>query len=162
MKRGIVSGDGWNTASLGEVTEMNAYLAPAWPLIEQAAEVRRTVSVRKTEQISDEVVSLITPLTPQEASPARLLELVRGHWGIENSSHYVRDVTFGEDRSHLRVFSGAADHGGFPQSGHHSYSSSGLFSDCRNPSPFRFSPSSGLSPPPAKEVCPAIIHKPWG
>ena len=83
-------------------TEMNAYLAPAWPLIEQVAEVRRTVSVRKTEQISDEVVYLITPLTPQEASPARLLELVRGQWGIENGSHYVRDVTFGEDRSHLR------------------------------------------------------------
>lgn len=82
-------------------TEMNSYLAD-WPLIEQVAEVTRTVTVRKTGTTSQEVVYLITPLTPQEACPARLLELVRGHWGIENSSHYVRDVTFGEDRSRLR------------------------------------------------------------
>lgn len=52
-------------------TEMNDYLAPAWPLIEQVAAVRRTVTVGKTEQVSDDVVYLITPLTPQEASPAR-------------------------------------------------------------------------------------------
>ncbi len=82
-------------------TEMNAYLAD-WPLIEQVAELTRTVTVRKTGKTSREVVYLITPLTPAEASPQRLLALVRGHWSIENSSHYVRDVTFGEDRSHLR------------------------------------------------------------
>src|SRR5947209_4850884 len=82
-------------------TEMNSYLAD-WPLIQQVAELTRTVTVRKTGTTSQEVLYLITPLTPQEAGPSRLLELVRGHWGIENSSHYVRDVTFGEDRSRLR------------------------------------------------------------
>lgn len=83
-------------------TEMNSYLAD-WPLVEQVAELTRAVTVRKTGKTSQEVVYLITPLTPQEASPLRLLELVRGHWSIENSSHYVRDVTFGEDRSRLRT-----------------------------------------------------------
>jgi predicted transposase YbfD/YdcC len=87
--------------SLRVSTEMNSYLVD-WPLIEQVAELTRTVTIRKTGKTSQEVVYLITPLIPQEASPQRLLELVRGHWGIENSSHYVRDVTFGEDRSRLR------------------------------------------------------------
>jgi predicted transposase YbfD/YdcC len=82
-------------------TEMNSYLTD-WPLIEQVAELTRTVTVRKTGKTSQEVVYLITTLTPLEASPPRLLKLVRGHWSIENSSHYVRDVTFHEDRSHLR------------------------------------------------------------
>ncbi len=31
------------------------------------------------------------------ANPARLLELARGHWAIENSLHYRRDRTFRED-----------------------------------------------------------------
>jgi predicted transposase YbfD/YdcC len=81
-------------------TEMNCYLVD-WPLIQQVAQLRRTVTVRKTGKTTEEVVYLITPLTPNEGSPARLLEIVRGHWGIENSSHHVRDVTFGEDASRL-------------------------------------------------------------
>jgi len=32
-----------------------------------------------------------------------LLGLIRGHWSIENSSHYVRDVAFGEDRSQIKT-----------------------------------------------------------
>jgi predicted transposase YbfD/YdcC len=27
---------------------------------------------------------------------------IRGHWGIENRNHYVRDVTLGEDQSRIR------------------------------------------------------------
>jgi predicted transposase YbfD/YdcC len=30
-------------------------------------------------------------------------QAVRNHWGIENRSHYVRDVTFGEDASRTRI-----------------------------------------------------------
>lgn len=73
-------------------TEMNSYLAD-WPLIQQVAELTRIVTVCKTGEISHEIVYLITPLTPGEASPQSLLALVRGHWSSENSSHYVRDVT---------------------------------------------------------------------
>ena len=46
----------------------------------------------------------ITSLPKEHAQgkPARLLSLLRGHWHIENKSHYVRDVTFEEDRSQVR------------------------------------------------------------
>jgi hypothetical protein len=44
----------------------------------------------------------ITSAPPKRASPARLLELNRGHWSIENKLHWVRDVTFDEDRSQVR------------------------------------------------------------
>ena len=30
-------------------------------------------------------------------------QAVRSHWAIENRSHYVRDVTFGEDRCRTRI-----------------------------------------------------------
>ena len=82
-------------------TEMNAYLAADWPLVAQVAQVTRTVTSKG--QTSTEVVYLITDLSPKQASPLRLLSLVRGHWGIENRSHYVRDVCFQEDRSRLRT-----------------------------------------------------------
>lgn len=52
------------------------------------------------------MVYLITSLSPEEASPQRLLDLNRGHWGIENRLHWVRDVTFGEDHSQIRTGAG--------------------------------------------------------
>ena len=41
----------------------------------------------------------ITDLSPSQANAARLLQLNRSHWSIENSVFYVRDEAFGEDRS---------------------------------------------------------------
>jgi predicted transposase YbfD/YdcC len=61
------------------------------------------VSQDKTER---EVSYGITSLTPEKAMPERLLSLLRNHWAIENSSHYVRDETLGEDRSRIRKGSG--------------------------------------------------------
>ena len=82
-------------------SEMNSYFASSWPYIAQVAQLTR--SVTKAGKTTTEVVYLITSLSPQKASPERLLALVRGHWGIENRLHYVRDVSFGEDRSRLRT-----------------------------------------------------------
>lgn len=48
----------------------------------------------------------ITSLTAQKAKPARLLELNRNQWSIENKLHWIRDVTFDEDRSRVRKKSG--------------------------------------------------------
>ena len=40
------------------------------------------------------------------ASPAQLAGWLRGHWRIENRLHWVRDVTFDEDRSQVRTSNG--------------------------------------------------------
>jgi predicted transposase YbfD/YdcC len=53
--------------------------------------------------ISAETAYYVTSLLPGEASPARLAELIRGHWGIENRLHWVRDTTFDEDRCQVRT-----------------------------------------------------------
>ena len=40
-----------------------------------------------------------------QASPARLADLLRGHWAIE-ALHYVGDTTFAEDASQIRTGAG--------------------------------------------------------
>ena len=44
----------------------------------------------------------ITSVPRSLVDAVMLLSWNRGHWGIENRSHYVRDVTFGEDASQIR------------------------------------------------------------
>jgi predicted transposase YbfD/YdcC len=72
------------------------------PGLAQVFEGGRHVIPQKTAKERVEVVYGVTSLRPERATPHRLLELVRGHWGIENKSHWVRDVTFDEDRSQVR------------------------------------------------------------
>jgi len=81
--------------------EMTLYLGDRWPALAQVGQLTRTV--RTKEKITQEVVYLIASVAPTVAPPDRLLTLVRAYWSIENKRHYVRDVTFGEDRSRLRT-----------------------------------------------------------
>ena len=84
--------------SLRTTTCLNDYLTTL-PRVGQVAELTRTVTTKgKTHR---EVVFLVTSRTPARARPAQVLAWIRGHWSIE-ARHYVRDVTFGEDRSRLR------------------------------------------------------------
>ena len=53
-----------------------------------------------------EVQYLITSVPRELAGAATLLGRARGHWGIENRRHYVRDVTMGEDANRARSGSG--------------------------------------------------------
>jgi predicted transposase YbfD/YdcC len=42
-------------------------------------------------------------------TPQALAEAVRSHWAIENSLHWVLDVTFGEDRARSHTRHGPAN-----------------------------------------------------
>jgi predicted transposase YbfD/YdcC len=75
-----------------------------WPGAAQVCRIERRRRIRGEESV--EVVHAITSLSPERADAARLLELSRAHWGIENRLHWVRDVTLGEDA--CRVRTGAA------------------------------------------------------
>ena len=73
-----------------------------WPGLAQVFELGRHVITQKTGEERVEVVYGVTSLSPERATPEHLLALVRGQWQIENKSHWVRDVTFDEDRSQVR------------------------------------------------------------
>jgi predicted transposase YbfD/YdcC len=73
-----------------------------WPGLAQVFHLERQVLSKKTGEVREEVVAGVTSLALERADAARLLALVRGHWHIENKSHWVRDVTFDEDRSQVR------------------------------------------------------------
>jgi predicted transposase YbfD/YdcC len=81
---------------------IKAALAPAWIEFDGAAQVaqlRRTVT--KNGKKTVEVVYLIT--SDRHADPAILAAWVRSHWEIENKLHWVRDVTYQEDKSLVRT-----------------------------------------------------------
>jgi predicted transposase YbfD/YdcC len=73
-----------------------------WPGLAQVFELQRTVTCKKSGATRAETVYGVTSLSLQEAGAAELLRFSRGHWRIENQSHWVRDVTFDEDRSQVR------------------------------------------------------------
>ncbi len=77
-------------------------LAPAWIGFEGAAQVaqlRRTVTKKGKKTAG--VVYLIT--SDRSASPETLAAWVRRHWHTGNKLHWVRDVTYQEDKSLVRT-----------------------------------------------------------
>src|SRR3954454_24881187 len=80
-------------------TMLNDYLD--WPDVGQVFELERVRELPGKVEV--EVVYGITSLGRERADAKRLLELVRGHWEIENRLHYVRDETLGEDRCRVRT-----------------------------------------------------------
>ena len=73
-----------------------------FPHAVQAIEIKRRRVSTKTGKVQTKTVYAVTSLTPCQADPARLAELVQGHWSVE-ALHHVRDVTFAEDASRVRT-----------------------------------------------------------
>jgi len=72
----------------------------AFPHVAQVLLVERTVTDKG--RTTYQAMLYITSLTAEQASPADLLAYVRHHWAVE-ALHWVRDVTFREDASQIRV-----------------------------------------------------------
>jgi hypothetical protein len=88
-------------------SDLNDYLD--WPGVGQIFCVhrRRWVGPANAEVLAGEEWAYgITSLGPERASAERLLELTRGHWGIENGLHRVKDATMGEDGCRVRLGQG--------------------------------------------------------
>ncbi len=87
---------------LKATTALNEYLD--WPGVAQVGQVESEVV--KDGKTTPETRYFITSVTRPVADAGQLLKWVRGPWSIENRSHYVRDVTMGEDASRIRKRSG--------------------------------------------------------
>jgi len=71
-----------------------------WPYVDQVFRLERRVSERGKTSV--ETRYGITSLPPSSANAARLLDITREEWSIENGVHYRRDVTLEEDACQLR------------------------------------------------------------
>ena len=88
--------------TLKATTALNEYLD--WPGVAQVGQVESEVV--KDGTTTHETRYFITSVSRAVADAAQLLQWARGHWSIENRSHYVRDVTMSEDSSRIRKRSG--------------------------------------------------------
>ena len=76
----------------------------AFPCAAQAIQITRRRKIKGKR--SREACYAATSLTITQASHAQLAAIIRGHWGIEDRLHWVRDMDFDEDRSQVRTASG--------------------------------------------------------
>ena len=91
----------------GRTEERRLSVVPAtgidFPGAQQVFRVIRYTGGLDGQRTRKEVVHGITNLATDQADAAQLATFVRGHWSIENSTHYVRDVTYREDASRART-----------------------------------------------------------
>lgn len=78
---------------------LNDYLD--WPDVGQVCRMVRETT-RNGEEAT-EVQYALTSTRRDQADARRLSKWWRGHWKIENSLHWVRDMTLGEDASRIRT-----------------------------------------------------------
>ncbi|WP_405747251.1 ISAs1 family transposase [Streptomyces sp. NBC_01525] len=74
-----------------------------YPGARQSIQVVRWPRDLSTGKLTIERVYLITNLSVLDANCTELATWIRGHWGIENLLHHVRDRTFREDASKVRT-----------------------------------------------------------
>ena len=94
-----------------ETRELQVFPAKAWfratpweNLINTVLRLERGVYKRdpKTGLCTQTTEIVFWVSSAAGVAPQRWNEWIRGHWRIENGSHYVRDVVFAEDASRIR------------------------------------------------------------
>ena len=81
-------------------SQLNDFLD--WPFLQQVFRLERKTTVQKSGQIRCQVVYGITSLPAEQASPEKLLQMLRSYWYIENGLHYRRDVSLREDHTRFK------------------------------------------------------------
>ena len=89
--------------SRGRVKRWSCWIVGAegidFPHARQAACIRRDVFEISGDWISKEYALILTSRKAGKMTAADVSRHVRGHWGIENKNHYVRDTVYREDHS---------------------------------------------------------------
>ena len=70
-----------------------------FPHARQAAIIRREIFELSGDRISKEHALILTSRKTGKMTAADVNRHIRGHWGIENKSHHVRDTVYREDNS---------------------------------------------------------------
>ena len=89
------------TREIWTSTQMNDWFERDWSGIAQVFMIQKTIKQKGKE--TREISYGITSVPRKYANAARILDLKRKHWLIENHLHYRRDVTLGEDASQVRT-----------------------------------------------------------
>jgi predicted transposase YbfD/YdcC len=89
-----------------EVEHPGDELRALWPQVKAIAAVERTRRIKGRES-GTTVERHYYILSNPRLTAKRVGEIIRGHWGIENTLHHVLDVSFDEDRSRVRKGHGA-------------------------------------------------------
>jgi predicted transposase YbfD/YdcC len=80
-----------------------------FPHAQLAVQILRRRRPATSRRWHSETVYAVTDLSWQQIRADQLADAIREHWHVENRLHWIRDVTFAEDLSQIRVGHGPAN-----------------------------------------------------
>ena len=100
MREYEATNDGHGRTEERRIRVLTAPKIAGWQSVQQWCQIRRIRWIRGQKSV--EYAYIITSLSQEKASPKRLLELNRAHWGVE-SMHWIKDTLLNEDASTIRT-----------------------------------------------------------